>query len=128
AVQAQVRGTVRGHVVAAGVEQLDRAADVAVAEVEQRHGRLDQPLHEAPLRAGAFGPQVFPDLVRLEEVVPVEEQDAGQVARVVGRLGRPHAGIVRAAAGAVRYNGEAALGAGLPTPPTRATAGLLRCS
>src|SRR5262249_53305103 len=51
--------------------------------VAQPDGRLDQSLVEAMLEAVALGPQVFPDLVGLEEIARVEEPDTRQVARIV---------------------------------------------
>src|SRR6185437_14359938 len=52
--------------------------------MEQAHGSLDQPLNETAFVPVALRPQILPDFVRLEEIVFVEKQNAGQVARIVG--------------------------------------------
>src|SRR5262249_52314370 len=57
-------------------------------EVAQPHRRLDQPLVEAPLVAVALRPQVFPQLVRLEKVLLVEQDDPRQVSRIIGAHAR----------------------------------------
>src|SRR5262249_55125770 len=72
-----------GHVVAAGAVQLGGPAEVAVAEVAQPDGGLDEALVEAALGPVALRPQVLPDLVGLEEVLRVEQHDPRQVTRVV---------------------------------------------
>src|SRR5262249_39775504 len=73
------------HVVAAGMVELDRAAQVAVAKMTQSHRRLDEALVEGALRSGRDRPQILPNLVGLEKVPTVEQHDAGQVTRIVLR-------------------------------------------
>src|SRR6266508_399181 len=94
-VKAQERRAARLHVFPAGVIELDRPAQVAVAEVAQPDGGLDQALVELPLRSERLRPEVLPDLVRLEERLFVEEHDAGQVARVVLHAFRPSLRVAR---------------------------------
>src|SRR5262245_21175225 len=62
-------------------------ADVAVAEVMQANGNLNQPLIKAPVRTLRIGPQLLPNLVGLKEVARVEVLDTFQITRVVATGG-----------------------------------------
>src|SRR5262249_12037875 len=113
-VQPQVWGIVDRHVPAAGLDQPAGPANVPVTGMVDRHRRLNQSLVEPPVGPGRVVPEVFPHLVRLEVVCPVEVVDSGQVSRVVCR-GRGHAGILNA--------GEPCSGHRIPTTPSRPGAG-----
>src|SRR5262249_27867117 len=60
-----------------------------------RHRGLNQTLEKTTVRAGRVVPEVFPDLVGLEEFAAVEVVDAGQVTWIVFRR-RGHADILSA--------------------------------
>src|SRR5262245_30664680 len=77
-VNTQMRGAVVVEIAPAAVIELDRPASVAVAEVVQADGDLDQPLVELPRRALVIDPQLFPNFVRFVEVALVEVLDALQ--------------------------------------------------
>src|SRR5206468_9372546 len=101
-VEPQEGRAARLHVRPARTEQLERPAEVAIAEVTQGDGRLDQPLVKLALEPGRLDPEILPDLVGLEEVVLIEEHDAGQVARVVRHLLRPPREVAPTAGGSGR--------------------------
>src|ERR1700723_195133 len=74
--------------------QFHRPADIAVTEVAQPDRGLDQPLIILLLRAEGLHPQRFPDLVGFEEIAAIEQDDAGQVARIVKGRASIHIYIV----------------------------------
>src|SRR5262249_10150455 len=92
-VQSQEGRTTWFHVRPARVIQLHRTAEIAVAEMAQSDGRLDQPLIELSLQVVRLCPQVLPDFVGLEEVAVIEQQDARQIAGIVGPVRRAHAAV-----------------------------------
>jgi hypothetical protein len=55
-IQAQAGGTEGFEIIAAGVEELDGSAEVAVVEVAQGDGSLDEALVETALGGSAFVP------------------------------------------------------------------------
>jgi hypothetical protein len=59
--------------------QLESAAAVFVAEVKQGDGRLNKPLDELSFAPFAFGPELFENVVRLEEFFVVEEANAFEI-------------------------------------------------
>jgi hypothetical protein len=68
---------------AAAVVKLSGTASVASAEVMQAHGDLNQPLIERTRWITTLHPEIFPNLVRLEEILLVEPTDSLQISRIV---------------------------------------------
>ncbi len=77
------RRPVLRQIAAAAAIHLASAADVAVAEVVQRDGRLNQPLIKQPQLAAVILPQLFPHFVGFEKLARVEIGDALQIQRIV---------------------------------------------
>jgi hypothetical protein len=82
-VEAEMPGSIGVEVAVNAAVELPGPADVAVAEMIEGHGSLDEPLVELPRRAAVLRPEILPDLVALEVVALVELLDAEQVAWVV---------------------------------------------
>lgn len=85
-----MKNRVQAHVLLGRAKQLHRAAEVAVAEVVQRDGRLEHGLIKPAVLVGAFIPQILKDFVGLEELLSIEEHDSREVERLVFRLGVIH--------------------------------------
>lgn len=83
---AVVNVSVLNEVRAGGVIELLSAADIAVAEMMQTDGNLDEPLIELPRGSAVLGPEILPNLVRLKKVTDVEVSDTLVKARIVGGL------------------------------------------
>src|SRR5262249_17337528 len=87
---------VRFEIFAAGEINLLRASQIAVPEMKQRHSRLNQPLIKLLSIVLRLGPELFQDLVALEEVLGVEKP---QALRVLGGILAWH--VLNVTAGAV---------------------------
>src|SRR5439155_1340356 len=82
------------QVTSAAAVHLSGAPDVAVAEMVQCDGRLNQPLIKQPQRAAVILPQIFPRFVGFKKLTRVEIRDALQIKRIVfirGSIHRWHA-------------------------------------
>jgi len=67
--------------------KFSRPTDIAVAEMVERDGRLDQPLVELPRGAPVFRPEFLPDLVAFVIIALVELLDPVKIERYQPRPG-----------------------------------------
>lgn len=86
-IQVEILWPVVFQIAAAAMVEFFRAADVAIAEMMQADGDLNQALIEAAWRSLSIGPEFFPNFVGLEKITLVKVFDALQVTWIVGTLG-----------------------------------------
>lgn len=80
--KALVRGGIAGEVCVRELKKSGGRAETFLAQMDKRAGELDQPLVEKPIWAVAVSqPQLFEDVVRLEEFAPVETVEVTRVIR-----------------------------------------------
>lgn len=84
-VHPQIAGAVRGEVASRRGVELAGAAEIAGLEVKQGDGRLDQSLVELLLFAQNLRPELFEDVVAVEELPGVEQANAFQIEWVLVR-------------------------------------------
>jgi len=82
-IQSKVLPAVSLQVATTGVIQLSGAQRVAIAEVMEANGNLDQTLIEATRRIFAIKPKFLPNFMGFEKIAPIEFPDSFQVARIV---------------------------------------------